>query len=396
MHADPYIFYGIELSLYAGKLRSYLRKKKLPFVTRSTAHPGFDAASAQIGRSVQPLIETPEGEIIQDTTEIIDFLERRHPEPSVYPTGPCQRLVSLLLELYGDEGLIKPAMHYRWNFPEQNDAFLFPQFAEGLAIDALGESGGPDDAAPTTPDQMVDLLQQGMRNHVIRALGVTRASATAIEAGYEELLDRLEVHFRTLPYLLGGRPSIGDFGMIAPLYAHLGRDPYPASLMKRRSPSCYRWVERMNVEGSGTGELFDLDEDFPPKDEIPDTLVPILQLVSQDFMPELLSLVSSVDDWLADHPEVSSGTPVPASTAAMGTGQPLGTHTYSFRDVEIEGVMRHYSLWMLGRVHDHYDRLESEERRRADELLVETGLAPLIGARTALRIGRRDFREVFV
>ena len=75
---------------------------------------------AAIGRAYQPILETTAGEFVQDTTEIIDFIEPRHPEPSVYPSSPCQRLVALLLELYGDEGLTKPAMHYRWNLPEEN------------------------------------------------------------------------------------------------------------------------------------------------------------------------------------------------------------------------------------------------------------------------------------
>jgi len=138
-----YVFYGIELSLYAGKVRSYLRKKRLPFVERSSAHPGFVEAGEKVGNRKQPLLETPEGEVIQDTTEIIDFLEARHPESPVYPEGPCQRLVALFLELYGDEGLMKPAMHYRWNFPEQNDAFLHAEFERGIHPAALGAGAGP-------------------------------------------------------------------------------------------------------------------------------------------------------------------------------------------------------------------------------------------------------------
>ena len=38
------------------------------------------------------------------------------------------------------------------------------------------------------------------------------------------------VAHKIYPYLLGGRPSIADFGFMAPLFAHLGRDPVPAAL----------------------------------------------------------------------------------------------------------------------------------------------------------------------
>ena len=158
MSKDPYIFYGIELSLYAGKVRSYLRKKKLPVVERGTDHPGFAEAVAKFGREVQPLLVTPEGELVQDTTQIIDFLESRHPEFSVYPEGPCQHLLALLFELFGDEGLMKPAMNYRWNFPEHNDAFLAVQFARR-------------DLGGDTAEVMVGRLQKFMRSHVIGQLG---------------------------------------------------------------------------------------------------------------------------------------------------------------------------------------------------------------------------------
>ena len=41
MPHGPYIFYGLQLSLYSGKVRCYLRKKRLPFLERETWHPGF-------------------------------------------------------------------------------------------------------------------------------------------------------------------------------------------------------------------------------------------------------------------------------------------------------------------------------------------------------------------
>ncbi|MCY4425517.1 MAG: glutathione S-transferase [Halieaceae bacterium] len=384
MTRAPYIFYGIELSLYAGKVRSYLRKKHLPFVERGTDHPGFPAAAARVGREVQPLVETPEGELLQDTTEIIDFLEVRHPEPSVYPAGPRQRLVALLFELFGDEGLMKPAMHYRWNFPQENDAFLSIQFAHARPV--------PDGESAET---MVAALQQFMRGHALGQLGVTPASEAVIEQAYEELLDCFERHFREFPYLLGGRPSIGDFGLMAPLYAHLGRDPYPASLMKRRAPHLYRWVERMNTGDAGMAEFPNQPEDYLADDVVPGTLFPVLRLMAQDYMPELLGITASVDSWLQAHPEIEAASVVPASSAGMGTISPLGMHKVVFRGVEIELAVHHYSLWMLGRVQKYYDQLSQAERGLADGVLAEAGLTPLISARTSMRIERHNFQEVF-
>ena len=41
-----------------------------------------------------------------------------------------------------------------------------------------------------------------------------------------------------MPFLLGHRPSIGDFGLLAPIYAHLYRDPVPGFILRTR------WVYR--------------------------------------------------------------------------------------------------------------------------------------------------------
>lgn len=385
MSDAPYILYGVQLSLYTGKVRSYLRKKRLHFVERETWHPGFENAVAKVGNRKQPMIETPEGEVVQDTTEIIDFLEARHSEHSVYPETPVQRMVALLFELYGDEGLMKPAMHYRWNFPEQNDRFLEEEFGRALRPSPLQRDEGLASAAQ---------LFSFMRTQCIPALGVTPGSASAIEEAYQDLLDRLEVHFRIHPYLLGGRPCIGDFGMLAPLYAHLGRDPYPLELMKARAPSVHRWVERMNVADGGLAEFPDHEERYLPGDEIPESLFPILQLMAEDYMPELLSIVASVNEWLAGQPERPAGTRVPASTQGMGTLSPIGRHRVKLRGVEIELAVQHYSIWMLERVLDHYDSLGFAERKKADDMLDATGLAPLLQARPVRRIERVGFTEV--
>ena len=72
-----YFLYGSEMSLYTGKARSYLRKKGVRFETRSTSHPGFARAAAAIGHTYQPILDTAAGEVVQDTTSIIDFVEAR-------------------------------------------------------------------------------------------------------------------------------------------------------------------------------------------------------------------------------------------------------------------------------------------------------------------------------
>src|SRR5262249_38441294 len=90
---------GAEASYYTGKGRAYLRWKALPFdEVLATAQVYRELILPRTGVSFIPVVVTPEGDTLQDSTAIIDALEQRVPEPSVYPRGPIQRLVALLLE----------------------------------------------------------------------------------------------------------------------------------------------------------------------------------------------------------------------------------------------------------------------------------------------------------
>jgi len=63
-----------------------------------------------------PLVQTPEGTWLQESTLIIEWLEQRLPAPPpVVPTDPVHGYVARLLEDYADEWLWRPALHYRWS-----------------------------------------------------------------------------------------------------------------------------------------------------------------------------------------------------------------------------------------------------------------------------------------
>ena len=40
------------------------------------------------------------------------------------PKSPKQRILSRLFDVIGSDGLLRPALHYRWSFPEENSEFL--------------------------------------------------------------------------------------------------------------------------------------------------------------------------------------------------------------------------------------------------------------------------------
>jgi glutathione S-transferase len=113
--AAPYVYHGADVSYFSGKARPALLQKGLWY---REVLPDYAEIRKRTGIQFIPILVTPEDETWQDTSDILDRLEERHPEPPLYPTTPVQRIVAYLIELYSDEVAGLPAMHYRWSFEE--------------------------------------------------------------------------------------------------------------------------------------------------------------------------------------------------------------------------------------------------------------------------------------
>src|SRR5437763_2674281 len=112
--ADNYRIIGAEMSPYSVKVRSYVRYKAIPhqWVLRNAqSQPEFEKYAKM---PIIPLVVTPEGTGIQDSTPIIEAMEKLYPLPSIHPDEPVASFVSALLEEFGDEWGNKWMFHYRW------------------------------------------------------------------------------------------------------------------------------------------------------------------------------------------------------------------------------------------------------------------------------------------
>jgi len=354
---DKHILYGAEFSLYSGKARCYLRYKRIPFdevlsslsVYKKTIIPNT-------GVRFIPVVETPDGRFLQDTSNIIDSLEKSFPERSVMPDTPCQRLAALLLELYGDEWLLMPAMHYRWNF--DNFPFIYDEFGRSLF--------------PRWPAFIRRILGKrlGARfRNFLPLLGITDANRKVLEDWYErDFLITLNRHFQEHDFLLGGRPSIGDFGLIGPLYAHLNRDPYPGSLMRRDAPNVAAWVERLNQPADHRGK-------WVAKDEVPETLTPIFQRMFAEHWPVLTETANLLGHWATDN----KGPAIPRR---------IGEHRFSIGGVEETRAVLPGSIWKMQRPLDYYDSLTGNSRQQADTFLERVGGLSALQFRPPARVTR--------
>jgi glutathione S-transferase len=277
--SQPYRIFGNELSPYSVKVRSYFRYKKIPheWVVRDPSHQEEFQRYAKL--PLIPLVVTPDGVGMQDSTPIIEHLEARFPDPSIHPPDPALAFVSALIEEYGDEWGNKPMFHYRWWYePDQRSA------AERLARSMMP---GIDlaDATAMIKGRMIPRL---------KFVGSSAETKDLIEASFLRQLKFLEAHLASRQYLFGGRPAFGDFGLYAQLY-QCSTDPTPAGIMHAKAPNVLAWIARM-LDPQQEG-------DFENCLDVKPTLMPLLkEEVGGIFFPWTRA---NADALAAGHKELS-------------------------------------------------------------------------------------------
>ncbi|MGH0034106.1 MAG: glutathione S-transferase family protein [Myxococcota bacterium] len=267
--SDVHRLFGIELSPYSVKVRSYLRYKGIPheWIVRSQDTMAEYQKFAKI--PIIPLLVTPDEQGVQDSTPIIEMLDALHPEPSIHPDDPIAAFVSTLLEEFGDEWGNKWMFHYRWaREVDQQSA------AERLVSAMMPGLEGDQKA------QMVSGLVERMLGRVW-FVGSSEQTAPRIEESFREGIELLEAHLAGRPYLFGGRPAFGDFGLWGQVY-NAWTDPTPRGLLEERAPAVVAWVERM-LEPKNEG-------DFEDWSSLEPTLKPFLaRQVGRLFFPWTLA-----------------------------------------------------------------------------------------------------------
>jgi glutathione S-transferase len=224
--------FGIEMSPYSVKVRSYFRYKALPheWIVRNVATQAEYQKYAKL--PIVPLVVTPEGEGVQDSTPILERFEATHPEPSIHPGDPVAAFVSALLEEFGDEWGNKWMFHYRW----------------AREVDQLCSAGRIARAMmPAASEEQHAGMTAQIRDRMVNRVwfvGSNAETAPQIEASFREAIGLLDAHLATRPYLFGARPAFGDFGLFAQLY-EAWTDPTPGALIEGRAQRVLDWLQRM-------------------------------------------------------------------------------------------------------------------------------------------------------
>ncbi len=312
----PLTIYGPELSYFTGKIEGVLRFMELPYEPVTL---GPTDMTAPTGVAQVPALELADGRWLTDSTPMIAWLDERYPEFEIIPRDPVLAFFSRLLEDYADEWLWRPAMHYRWDYPESANhvaALLVNEAARGRRIPHF---------------LMRYVIRMRQKTLFTRGDGITMATWAHVEKIYLDTLAQLDTILSSRPYLLGTRPSLADFGFFGPMFRHFAMDPASARIMRETASSVFAWVARVwDARASVTqGELMS---------SLPDDWGPILDSVGSNYLPHLCA---NAEAWKAKLDQF---------------------------DVEIEDVTyrrirtSQYRVWCLEELQRHFEELPAADQ----------------------------------
>jgi glutathione S-transferase len=272
-----YTLHGINPSPYSVKMRALLRYRRLPFVWEGVGQPRDVAVAAGLP-PVIPVLRFPDGRLMNDSTLLAYALEREHPgQRSVIPDDPALAFVSDLLEDFGDEWVTKMMFHYRWYYQADRD---FAQAWVVTSRDPVMEPGARRAMMQAFNDRQVGRMA---------LVGCTEQNRPVIEESYRLVLDVLDRHLRTLPFLLGTRPSLGDFGLYGQLQI-LSVDPTPAAEMRARAVDVFCWLMRLDDASGVEGTWIDASAPLPKG------VIELLHHAAVTYLPFLAANLKALQD----------------------------------------------------------------------------------------------------
>lgn len=98
-------------------------------------------------------------------------------------------------------------------------------------------------------------------------------------------------------------------------------------------------------------------------------------------MPETIAAANFINGWIDAQADLPEGTPYDRG---------LGLASFEVEGEFINGLAQPYRFYLLSRLQEDFDALETAERAQVEALLEESNLMPVIEARLKCRIIRKD------
>lgn len=190
--------YQFELCPYCEKVRFILDYKGLEY-SKTEVTPGVGQLELLriSGKTQVPVLKDGET-VITDSTEIANYLERKYPEPSLFPSDPLKKGFCLLMEEFADESMgvnsrkaFVGALNQYSNFRSSILPSNTPDFLRGLVR--------------SVPGELLDLMGTGV--------GLGGESVKEALKKLKQGLEALSLILANQPYLTGDQPTLADFAV---------------------------------------------------------------------------------------------------------------------------------------------------------------------------------------
>ena len=235
MTQPSYALYTMDNSPYSDKIRALLRYKKIPFIEHTeNLETRFSVLQARTGKTMVPVVITPDDEALNDSTTIAALLEKRHPTPATRWADPSMDAVAMLLEDYADEWLVRIMLTSRW--------YHAADAAQNAAIIATGMTHGLfgidfQRAAKDFPPGIISTVPK---------MGATPDNAQGWYAMVPRILGAMATVLDGTAFLTGSRPHLCDFAFYGMLN-QLRRDPTGYEWITAGPKSVLAWLERLET-----------------------------------------------------------------------------------------------------------------------------------------------------
>ena len=270
-----YLVHGLTRSYFTRKMTGYLDYTDRPWrlAPMGPEPAGHPAAAAAGWTGAIPVVDTPSGQPMWDSTSMIEHLDQAPDLPAgrgVLPDDPTLRFLAYLLDDVSDEWFYRPAVGSRWCY-DANTVTAGWQIAEELAVQV------------PVPGPMVRQMVVATMTGSLGRIGI---QADQIVVWMSEVVvpwfRALDAHLRDDAgggYLFGERPSIADFAVFGANAGHFVGDPYCRELADEHGPAVVAHTNRLRLPQEQTFGSWLEPGDIPP------TLVAVVAEAGRHYLP---------------------------------------------------------------------------------------------------------------
>ena len=267
-------------SPYSNKMLMYLRYRRIPHRWIMMHSPEEKGLKHPKGPILLPKIVWPDGSTMNDSTFLVQRLEKEYSGRAAIPSSPGVAFLQNVLEDFADEFLTKCMYHYRWTKD--------PLYAGRNIV--LQQLGGSD-----VSDDFVDRIGTQVRTRQVgrlKIVGSNDDTGPTIEAFYEKFMRLMENHLKSgHAFLLGSRPSAADFAILGQIHPMISLDPETSYYSKKLSDRVCSWYHS-STDLSGFS-LLDESKGWIKESEgtvLPDTLREIFsELLGKFYVPFMIA-----------------------------------------------------------------------------------------------------------